>query len=404
MVAAVLAVAFPAWLWASPYVLGKNVVGDGTFSSSIASGSNGFACTTNGCRFDLGTGSDDYLTSDGTRVTVPGRFGAADAVEVPADTGTIYLNGTTRSVGLGIRSSTRVAILGVLPLSPNTDQAINLGEATVRWSNSYIVTMNAGTATATGNIAGAINASTASTTVGAVTISPSNTLDANDLVLNVEAVTAGTNIFTVDLEGDIVATGTAQATGHYSTGGDFYSLATTAPNNLASDMNAATASSTVPAVRTCSGPTLDADDLLFGVGQSGSCTTERFSVDNEGDVMATASYGLNGKMHWSATVPTVVSGGCTSPSISSGGDTASFNINIGTSCTGVTDIVIGLPTSARYWNCWATTDAPNTRVVDQVQTGSATQATFRSYSRTTGLPIDWTASQTVQASCVAGGF
>jgi len=39
-------------------------------SSSVASGSNGFACTTNGCRVDLGTGASDYLYSDGTNVTV----------------------------------------------------------------------------------------------------------------------------------------------------------------------------------------------------------------------------------------------------------------------------------------------------------------------------------------------
>lgn len=43
----------------------------GTITSKAASGTNGFACATNGCRFDIGAGSDDYFRSDGTRIETP---------------------------------------------------------------------------------------------------------------------------------------------------------------------------------------------------------------------------------------------------------------------------------------------------------------------------------------------
>lgn len=40
-----------------------------TFTSSAPSGTNGFACRTNGCRVDLGTGTNDHFTSNGTDIS-----------------------------------------------------------------------------------------------------------------------------------------------------------------------------------------------------------------------------------------------------------------------------------------------------------------------------------------------
>lgn len=42
------------------------------FSSNAASGANGLAFTTNGARFDFGSGASDYASSDGTTVTFAG--------------------------------------------------------------------------------------------------------------------------------------------------------------------------------------------------------------------------------------------------------------------------------------------------------------------------------------------
>ena len=113
---------------------------------AVTSGNDALTIATNGGRLSLGTGADDYFTSDGTRIVAAGRLGVTDAVEVPSNTGTLYLDGTSRSVGFGVRGAgTRIAVQGALPLSPNADQGINLGEAGVRWSNAFLAAINMGT-------------------------------------------------------------------------------------------------------------------------------------------------------------------------------------------------------------------------------------------------------------------
>src|SRR5512136_702024 len=42
------------------------------YVSLAPAGSNGFACSVNGCRFDFGAGASDYASSDGTTVTFAG--------------------------------------------------------------------------------------------------------------------------------------------------------------------------------------------------------------------------------------------------------------------------------------------------------------------------------------------
>lgn len=44
------------------------------YVSTAASGSNGFACTVDGCRFDLGTGANDYWYSASGNLTTPGAI------------------------------------------------------------------------------------------------------------------------------------------------------------------------------------------------------------------------------------------------------------------------------------------------------------------------------------------
>jgi hypothetical protein len=48
-----------------------------SYVATAAAGSNGFACQTNGCRVDLGTGANDYFDSNGTRISTPGQLSAA---------------------------------------------------------------------------------------------------------------------------------------------------------------------------------------------------------------------------------------------------------------------------------------------------------------------------------------
>lgn len=124
-----------------------NLNSTGGFVSEQTSGSNGFACTVAGCRFDFGPGSLDYAASDG---------------------------------------SSTVTFASTIATSNNVFQGT---------STSAKTTIN-----------GFISAANASTTVPAVQISPSNALDANDLIFAV-ANSTPTNVVSVDLEGDIGQTG-----------------------------------------------------------------------------------------------------------------------------------------------------------------------------------------------------
>lgn len=75
----------------------------GTLNSSVGSGTNAFAATVNGARIDVGTGSDDYLKSDGASIIVGGGLGAANSTLIAnelevATNGGIFLDtsGTRR--------------------------------------------------------------------------------------------------------------------------------------------------------------------------------------------------------------------------------------------------------------------------------------------------------------------
>lgn len=147
--------------FASPYVLNNDIFGVGTISSSVASGSNAVAVITNGARIDFGAGASDYASSDGTTVTYAGPLTATGLLSATGAAGDVTLGGGDLTSSL---------------------------------------------ATQTFNIISALNAATASATVAAITLAPSATLDANDLVVEINSA-AGTSLLSVDLEGDVLVTG-----------------------------------------------------------------------------------------------------------------------------------------------------------------------------------------------------
>lgn len=54
----------------------SGVTSAGAYTSTVASGNNGFACTTAGCRMDFGPAANDYLHGSGGTVQTPGDFTA----------------------------------------------------------------------------------------------------------------------------------------------------------------------------------------------------------------------------------------------------------------------------------------------------------------------------------------
>jgi hypothetical protein len=136
----------------------------------------------------------------------------------------------------------------------------------------------------------------------------------------------------------------------------------------------------------------NASGLPAAVAMSGDAT-----ISNTGAVTNNKVTGLT---ITSATAPTIASGGCTSPAVTNVNGTAAFEITIGTSCTGVSTIVLTFPAAVHGWSCKATDLTSNsTNAVDQSSSVSTTSVTLTSYSRTAGTALAWTASDVVVGQC-----
>lgn len=95
--------------------------------------------------------------------------------------------------------------------------------------------------------------------------------------------------------------------------------------------------------------------------------------------------------------------GCTSPTVTWSNGSATFQLDVGTSCTGVSTIGVTFPSGATNgWECKCTnTTASATRVIDHAA-GTATTLILTNYSRTTGLASDYADGADVRCSCSGG--
>ncbi len=103
----------------------------------------------------------------------------------------------------------------------------------------------------------------------------------------------------------------------------------------------------------------------------------------------------------SSASPTITSGFCTSPSISSNNGTWAFTLHIGTSCAGSVG-VLALPAATNNWVCDAhdiTTPASN--VVEE-SASTTTSVTLQNYVRTTGVAGNFTSGDSILVKCVGG--
>ena len=119
---------------------------------------------------------------------------------------------------------------------------------------------------------------------------------------------------------------------------------------------------------------------------------------DDGNIRNDGSYLNNNVLAFSSTAPTV-SGFCTSPSVPANNGTIAFTVNVGTSCTGISTGTITLPAATTGWVCQAQdVTTPASFVIGQTG-GTTTTATVTNYGRTTGLAVDWTASEVIRFSC-----
>lgn len=92
---------------------------------------------------------------------------------------------------------------------------------------------------------------------------------------------------------------------------------------------------------------------------------------------------------------------CTSPAISWHNATLIFQVDVGTSCTGVSTLAVTLPAATNGWNCYAVNVTTAAR--DVVATAwTTTSVTVTNFARTTGLATDWADGDDVRLTCVAG--
>lgn len=112
------------------------------YLATAPTGTDAFYVAANGARFHIGLGTDDYFSSDATRIIAAGILQVVGSIELPTNA-TLYLDGTARTIGF-VQNGSAVKLIGVLPLTPASDQNQNLGATAVRWSNLFATGLNIG--------------------------------------------------------------------------------------------------------------------------------------------------------------------------------------------------------------------------------------------------------------------
>ncbi len=103
---------------------------------------------------------------------------------------------------------------------------------------------------------------------------------------------------------------------------------------------------------------------------------------------------------WTSLNPSAITA-CTTPTRTNG-NTTSAQYDVGTSCTGVSTLVLTLTTAAVGWECWGRTITNGgTHYMAQTGAVSTTSATLTKFSRTTGLAVDFADGEDVTANCTA---
>lgn len=101
---------------------------------------------------------------------------------------------------------------------------------------------------------------------------------------------------------------------------------------------------------------------------------------------------------WIHTAPSSPTA-CTSPSILVSNGSAAFTVDVGTSCTAITTLVVTLPAVTTRHACNARNITNPATSAPSQSAGTTTTATFTNYSRTTGLAADWTAGDDILIDC-----
>lgn len=93
---------------------------------------------------------------------------------------------------------------------------------------------------------------------------------------------------------------------------------------------------------------------------------------------------------------------CTSPTVTNSTGTASALIDVGTSCAGISTLVVTLPAATNGWSCWATNTTTSATAAVEMTASTTTSATFTNYTRTTGVALAWADGADIRIGCIGG--
>lgn len=80
----------------------------GTVTSTVGNGTNGWAFSTNGARLDLGTGANDYFSSDATTISTPGALSALSFLGPASTTAQVFGQMADGAAAIGTKIGSNV--------------------------------------------------------------------------------------------------------------------------------------------------------------------------------------------------------------------------------------------------------------------------------------------------------
>lgn len=93
---------------------------------------------------------------------------------------------------------------------------------------------------------------------------------------------------------------------------------------------------------------------------------------------------------------------CTSPTVTWHNGTAAFQIDVGTTCAGISTLVVTLPTMTNAPICWAINTTTSATAEVEMTASTTTTATFTNFTRTTGLVLAWVDGADIRIGCTQG--
>jgi hypothetical protein len=93
---------------------------------------------------------------------------------------------------------------------------------------------------------------------------------------------------------------------------------------------------------------------------------------------------------------------CTSPTIVNSNGTATFEIDVGTTCAGISTLAVTMPAVTNGYGCTATNLTTSATAAVEMTASTTTSITLTNYTRTTGVALAWADGANVRVSCTGG--